>query len=181
MTRDEAKEILGMIDAMYPSWKPENLTATADAWAFVLEDYDFCEIKAALKIYIRGNSSNFAPSPGQLIGKLSELKYGDELGEMEAWSLVYKAICRSGYYAEEEFEKLPETIQKVLGNPSTLKEMAMMDAETVKSVEQSHFLRNYRTMVERKKEMLALPDSVRHIAEDASNLLEGKEKKGAYA
>ena len=44
-----------------------------------------------------------------------------EMSELEAWAIVRKAIGRSNYYAEEEFEKLPEACKMAVGNPSNLK------------------------------------------------------------
>ena len=80
---------------------------------------------------------------------------------MKAWAMVRKAIGRSNYYAEEEFEKLPEACKIAVGNPSNLREWAMMDSDQVGTVEQSHFVRNYRTAVQRIKEDRRIPEKVR--------------------
>lgn len=71
-----------------------------------------------------------------------------------------KAIGRSNYYAEEEFEKLPEACKMAVGNPSNLREWAMMDSDQVGTVEQSHFVRNYRTAMQRIKEDRRMPEKV---------------------
>ena len=84
-----------------------------------------------------------------------------EMSELEAWAIVRKAIGRSNYYAEEEFEKLPEACKMAVGNPSNLREWAMMDSDQVGTVEQSHFVRNYRTAMQRIKEDRRVPEKVR--------------------
>lgn len=84
-----------------------------------------------------------------------------EMSELEAWAIVRKAIGRSNYYAEEEFEKLPEACKMAVGNPSNLREWAMMDSDQVGTVEQSHFVRNYRTAMQRIKEDRRMPEKVR--------------------
>ena len=83
------------------------------------------------------------------------------MSELEAWAIVRKAIGRSNYYAEEEFEKLPEACKMAVGNPSNLREWAMMDSDQVGTVEQSHFVRNYRTAMQRIKEDRRMPEKVR--------------------
>lgn len=83
------------------------------------------------------------------------------MSELEAWAIVRKAIGRSNYYAEEEFEKLPEACKMAVGNPSNLREWAMMDSDQVGTVEQSHFVRNYRTAMQRIKEDRRVPEKVR--------------------
>ena len=48
-----------------------------------------------------------------------------------------------------------------VGNPSNLREWAMMDSDQVGTVEQSHFVRNYRTAMQRIKEDRRIPEKVR--------------------
>ena len=83
------------------------------------------------------------------------------MGALEAWNLVYKAICNSVYHSEEEFDRLPPLCQNVLGNAANLREMALMDVNTVKSVEQSHFIRQYDAYAKREAENMKLPPSMR--------------------
>ena len=88
------------------------------------------------------------------------------MSELEDWAIVRKAIGRSNYYAEEEFEKLPEACKMAVGNPSNLREWAMMDSDQVGTVEQSHFVRNYRTAMQRIKEDRRMPEKVRTAIEE---------------
>ena len=160
MSRDEAKRIIQIMCATYPNYHPSNLTDTVDAWHLMLEDYSYNEIAVALKAYITSDTSGFAPSVGQIIGKLKFISAPEQMTEMEAWSLVSKAL-RNGYYgAEEEFKKLPPEVQKAVGNPSNLRQWSQTDAESVENVIQSNFLRTYRSVVHREKEMQKLPGDV---------------------
>lgn len=80
-----------------------------------------------------------------------------ELTELEAWRLVRRAISNSNYHAAEEFAKLPEACQRAVGNPDNLREWAVMDIDKIETVEQSHFIRNYRTISERIRRDQRLP------------------------
>lgn len=176
MTREETKKIIMVMAASYPNYKPTDISMTVDAWQMMLEEYSYSEIALALKAYITSDNSGFAPSIGQLIEKLQIITGPQEMSELEAWSLVYKAICNSGYNAESEFDKLPEACRRAVGNPANLREWAMMDIDTVQSVEQSHFIRNYRTILSRMREEAKMPQEVKVlIAENRPERIENKE------
>ena len=88
------------------------------------------------------------------------------MSELQAWALVQKALRNSGYNSEEEFAKLPEACQRAVGTAANLKEWALMDSDQVATIEQSHFIRNYRTSVQRMKEEARLPENVRMLIAD---------------
>ncbi len=178
MTREETKKIVMIISASYPNWKPQDLKFTVDTWALMLEEYDYNQIAVALKAYIASDTSGFAPSIGQLIDKMHILTSKNEMNELEAWNMVYKAICNSGYNSECEFAKLPEACQRAVGSPANLKEWAMMDIDIVQSVEQSHFIRNYWTVLHRMRDEEKMPKSIRKLIEQSQPKQEAIEKKG---
>ena len=163
MTRDEVKRIIQIMCATYPNWHPADLSSTVDAWHLMLEDYPYNQIAIALKAYVTSDTSGFAPSVGQLIGKLNTITTANEPSELEAWSMVSKAL-RNGYYgAEEEFAKLPELVQKAVGNPSNLRQWATTDVDSVENVIQSNFLRTYRNVVKRAEEVRKMPSDVKAL------------------
>jgi len=169
VTRDETKQLLMRISSVYPNWKPQaDLTYIADTWSEYLSEYTYSEMKTALKAYISTDTSGFAPSIGQLIDKLHTINTPEELSEMEAWSLVSKAL-RNGYYgAEQEFEKLPPLVQKTVGTPSQLRNWALADMESVESVIQSNFMRTYRLVINRKKEISKMPNDIKKMISEIS-------------
>lgn len=161
MTVNEARKIIAVMMVSYPNFKPIDTEIMATTWADMLSDYSYEQINVALKAYIRTDTSGFAPSIGQLVGKLQMVSQPNELNEMEAWSLVSKAI-RNGYYgAEEEFAKLPEMVQKAVGNPSNLRAWAHTDEQSIENVVQSNFMRTYRAVAKRQYEQEKIPDSLR--------------------
>ena len=173
MTRDETVKLLRIIKGTYSNWKPDNISDVADTWTAVLHDISFDSARMALYAFIRTDTSGFAPTPGQLISKLQMVKNSQELNEQEAWALVAKATKNGFYGAEEEFAKLPPIIQKAVGSPSNIRDISMMDADTVNSVEKSHFVRSYRVQLEREKEMNALSVEMRELIEQTVKALEG--------
>lgn len=160
MTRDETKIIIRSIAAAYPNYHPADLRETVDIWAAMLNSYDYKAVSEALQRYILSDKSGFAPAIGQITTLIGE-KQSNFLEPMSAWAMVRKAVSNSAYNSEAEFNKLPAEIQDAVGNAANLKEMSQMDIETVNSVEQSHFLRAYRTVVDRKKTDFSLPPHLR--------------------
>ena len=165
MTRDEAKTLIRVIATSYPNFRPNDMKQVIDVWYMMLEDYNYNELAVALKAYILTDTSGFAPSIGQLVGKLKTITATDELNEMEAWALVSKALRRSTYYADEEFAKLPVVVQKTVGEPSQLRNWAQTDVDSIENVIQSNFMRTYRSVLKREQEMDKLPAEFRQAIE----------------
>ena len=92
MTETEVRKLLAMTQAVYPNYNPPSREAAVNAWLMCLSEYDNNAVMAAFKAYITTDTSGFAPSIVQLIDKLHAIQYPQELNEMEAWSLVSKAL-----------------------------------------------------------------------------------------
>lgn len=171
MTREEIKKIMMIISATYPNFKPADMSLTIDAWSAVLKGYEYAHIQAALHAYILSDTSGFAPAPGQLIDKIC-IKSDAEVTELRAWALVSKAISRSTYYAQEEFGKLPEEIQKTIGSYEILQQWAGMEIEVVQSVIQSNFIKNYRIVLGQIRERGKLHPDLQKLIDLARQKLE---------
>lgn len=163
MTREETKKIIMIMSASYPNYKPIDLSMTVDAWSVMLSEYEYEKVETALKAFILSDNSGFAPSIGQLVEKINMLEQEHPLNEMEAWLLVSKAL-RNGYYgAEEEFEKLPEMVQKAVGHPGNLRNWSQTDILSVENVVQSNFIKTYRSIVKRETEKEKLPPGIQSM------------------
>lgn len=160
MTKDEVKALLTMIDATYSTFKVEDASATLKAWAFLLEDQNAADINMAFKTYVNTSGSPYAPSTSELIALARKPYELLQMGEGEAWDIVRKAIGRSGWYAEEEFAKLPVECQRAVGSPSQLRTWAI-DDNFNESVVMSNFQRSYRAVLQKEKEFDLLPAELR--------------------
>jgi len=169
MTEQETAQIVYVIGATYPSmfqkYDKEMYARLVRAWHMVLQDYEYGEANAGLRIYLSRETKGFPPSPGQIVECIQMLRptAETEMTATEAWSLVLKAVRNSAYNAEDEFERLPPMCKRAVGSPGTLREMALMDSTAVGSVEQSHFIRTYNSLVEREKLEAKLPRQIRQL------------------
>lgn len=180
MTAKEVAQLVYVIKATYPKtyerFSNEDFANMIRSWQMVLEDYSYAQVSAGLKTYLASDTKGFPPTPGQVIDCIHRLHqaHKPEMTGMEAWSLVRKAIRNSTYNAEMEFERLPEVVQRAVGSPANLREMAALDIDRVETVEQSHFIRTYDAAVRRAAEDAKIPAKVREmIGQLDKPLLEG--------
>lgn len=166
MERDEFKILVKSMKAVYaqPTFLPDQ--DAFNVWYALLKDLPYELASMAVQKHML--TEKFPPTIADLRAKANEVveRPAEEMSELEAWALVRKAIGNSGYHSEEEFSKLPEVCQIAVGSPANLREWAMMDSDQVATVEQSHFIRNYRAAAKRITEDRKLPPAFRErIAE----------------
>ena len=160
MIREEVVKIIRIICDSYPNYKPHNISETVDVWTMMLSEFSYEQISVALKAYILSDTSGFAPSIGQLIGKLRVATEADDAGALSAWAMVSKAL-RNGYYgAEEEFEKLPPLVQKAVGSPMNLRNWSQSDLKSIETVVMSQFLTAFKTEKRRQEELAFIPNNI---------------------
>lgn len=165
MNRNETLKIMAVIKAAYPYYynnqSEEDLKTVVSLWQGMFEEYEYRLVSGAVRAFIASDIKGFPPSVGMVLDKLRLLTAPPELSEMEAWNQLSRAVKNSAWYAEEEFDKLPEDIRGIVGSPASLREWALMEAGTFHSVIQSNFMRSYRASRGRKRALEELPESVR--------------------
>ena len=164
MTVEDAKKLLFTISVGFSNFRP---TADPDdmakLWAHELRAYPYDAVSAALDAFIQSDTTNRPPGIGQLIQLIAKKKDDTELNAQEAWSLARNAIGRGGYNAEEEFNKLPVLVQKAIGTPGNIHRLSQTDTGTVESVEKSHFIRTYNTLMDREMQRRKIPEDAQKV------------------
>ena len=158
-----------MVQAAFPNYKPPDKTVAVNTWFLMLSDYPYQQVQMALKAYIATDTSGFAPSIGQIIDKMQMINSHAEQNEMEAWSLVSKALRNGNYKSKEEFEKLPDLVKEAVGSPENIHNWAQSDINSVESVIQSNFIKSYRLVVNRQKEIQKLPKEIKDMISGNKN------------
>lgn len=167
LKREETVKIIRIICDCYPNYKPNNLTETVDVWNMMLSDYTYEQVSVALKAYILADTNGFAPSIGQLVDRVNTFSHPQELNELEAWSLVYKAIRNSSYNSEYEFSLLPDMVRKAVGTPNQLRTWAK-DENFNEQVVSSHFIRCYRSEVAKDRDFRKMPTNIQSLISNNS-------------
>ena len=162
MTRDEMKILAKAMKAVYPQMMPDR--DAFDVWYELLKDLDYRQASAALQRHMQ--TSKYPPTIADIRQAVTAPK--EEMPELEAWALARKAIRCDPDSAKEQFDRLPELVQKTIGTPAALTEGGQLPSETVGSVIQSQFLRGYRAQAERQRTDAAIAPKVRKLIEDTA-------------
>lgn len=174
MTRDEVKELLMTLDVTYKNFRldPEKVSFTINSWLMFLEEYSKSDIFGALKTYIELSNSSFPPTPSELIGCVHKKSEVNQLNASEAWDMVRTAIGRSIYHAEDEYKKLPEIAQMVVGSPNMLYVWATSENFAEGTV-MREFYNSYEAIQKRENELNRMPE----LRIEASKPIKIEEKK----
>lgn len=165
MTIKEFAQIAAAIKTYFPRESILPTEKAMELWYMELNDLPYDTANLALRMYVATNK--FPPTIADIrecAAKLSRGAQEGELNEMAAWQMVLKAMRNSIYHSEEEFAKLPPTVQKAVVSPGQLREWAMAEDidGTWMNVTQSNFMRTYRVEVSREAEARKLsPDLLR--------------------
>lgn len=162
MQIEDARKIVAVLMVTYPGYKPSSTEFAAKTWLSLTEEYTYEQVNMALKSYIKSDTSGFPPAPGQIIDRIYDMTIAPELNEMEAWSLVSEAIRNGIYNSVEEFAKLPPLVQKAVGMPGQLKVWAL-DEDYNDGVVSSNFIKCYKAVCSRVKEIRKVPEPVRML------------------
>lgn len=164
MTKTECKKILLSMMLMYQRFFPnpsETVQMISEAWHMVLGDVGYEEACMGLTWFAKHDAKGFPPAPGQVMDCVIKARMyaaGDAMDEGAAWSLVYRAICDSNYHSEERYSELPPLVQRAVGSPAALQQMAL---EPDVSVTRGQFSRAYQQAMARERETATMPPDLR--------------------
>ena len=169
MTKREIAEMLTVIQANCPDTAKGQSDAAFKSkvtlWYEFFQNYPKELVHAAAMAFIANDTKGFMPNIGQINDYIQKLRGQENMTEGEAWSYVAKAIRNSAYNSAEEFAKLPERIQRLVGSHNQLREWALMDAEILQSVVSSNFQRTFRARQKSDVEYERLPSRVKLLAQ----------------
>ena len=134
------------------------------AWSMVLGEYSYEQAAMGLRTFLASDSKGFPPSPGQVVEciRKASKRPQDEILAAEAWEMVWKAIGDVRWdNPEEEYDKLPKKVQKIIGSAASLVEMAKMDTNDVLIGEKARFIHQYDAYTERENDYAKIPHEVR--------------------
>lgn len=170
MDTRETMKIMAVLKAAYPRYyqnaPEEELRQAAALWETMLGEYPYELVAKAVKALIA--SEKFVPTIADVIEKIQLITSPAALGEVEAWGLVKRAIKNGYYHSKEEYDRLPEPVQRAIGHHEVLREWSQVDVDDVETVVGSNFMRAYRAKQKQVKELDALPGDVRRFMELAA-------------
>ena len=170
--KEDFMKLVAVLRAAYNSDKFMPDKQSALVWYEMLKDIDYPVLMQGCYKLIQ--SSPYPPTIADIRASCASLQAVERLSDLEAWAMVRKALSNGTYGAEQEYAKLPPLVQRAVGTPAVIREMAQADMESVATVFQSQFLRAYRAEVQRAVDMAKLSPKIRTLLEGtAATMIEG--------
>lgn len=88
---------------------------------------------------------------------------------IEAWNEAIRMISNGIYMTEEQFNTASPEVKKFFGNVRQVKELAMLDSDTVNTVTKGQFLKQYDILVQRDREEKMLPEPMKEMITGLAN------------
>lgn len=166
MTQQETAQVLTLLRAAYPAFYRKTTAQEAEIavrlWAEMFAEDDYSIVQYALKQLI-ADHSGYPPDIAALKTKIKEViqaATGAPTHE-DLWQLLKSASQNSRYGYEEEYAKLPPVLQRFLGLPYALHDLADMDVQTLNTVYHGQFLKQIPTIEARMAYEASLPAPVK--------------------
>lgn len=88
---------------------------------------------------------------------------------IEAWNEAIKMISNGLYMTEEQFNNYSPEVKRFFGSVNQVRQLAMVDMETINTVTKGQFLKQYDILVQRDKEEKLLPAPMKKMIEGLAN------------
>ena len=88
---------------------------------------------------------------------------------IEAWNEAIKMIRNGLYMTEEQFNNYSSEVKRFFGSVNQVRQLAMVDMETINTVTKGQFLKQYDILVQRDKEEKLLPAPMKEMIEGLAN------------
>lgn len=167
MTREEMKMILTPAVFNYQrEWGSYELSDLINFWYASFGNCDYETVNRAFNAHMA--TSSFAPKIADINRQIQKMESPEPLGETEAFNRILKAVERSSWHSQEEFEKLDPILQKIVGDAHQLQDWASMTVDDIMRNVRPMVARDYRAEVERQQEYARLPEDVRKRIDEAN-------------
>ena len=152
MNKNDVLKMLNILQVTYPNFykgfSKQELQEAVSLYQEMFKDDDSKLVFIALKEVI--NTSEYPPTIATIKNKMFNMTH-KENDNTDLWNKLKNAIGRSSYYAQEEFDKLPEILKKYVRSPQRLQELASMDSDLINSVEKGIFMKQIENIKQQVK------------------------------
>jgi len=170
MNREQAIMVLKILKTAYPRFyadmNKQEAEDTINLWLDMFKHENPQLVLGAVKNLI--NSFKFPPTIADIKEEMYKLTTVEKQTPAELWNVLKSAIRRSGYYSYEEFEKLPEVVQKFVGSPNQLKEWALA-TDFNDGVVKGQFFKQIEILEKREKEEKMMLPELKEIVQMLGN------------
>lgn len=165
MTRDETKVVFAILRTAFPAFyskcTAEDLRLAIDLWEEMFAADDVNIVKYALHKII--STAKFPPTIGEVKETMRGLMQAatNEATDEELWQMLKSALRDGIWGAEDAFDKLPPILKRYCGTPSTIRDLAVIDTDTLDTVYHGQFLKQISTIRNREESLRDMPEGIK--------------------
>lgn len=164
MNREQTIAILGVIKTAYPRFydgkTKSELEQMIALWQEMFSDTNPAIVTLAVKSLI--SHLKFPPTIADVKEEIASRTNKDTA--IDYWNEAYNMICNGSYMTQEEFEECSYICQRYFGSVARLREKSRTENLNFE-VEQSNFNKTAEILMERQKQDLMLPASIKQDLE----------------
>lgn len=171
MNRTEMVQIITLLAGNYETIankSQQQRELMLNTWYECLGDLDYKIVLQAVKKTII--ESPYPPTIHEIRKNAVELiNPTTKRTAIEAWNEAIGMISNGIYMTEEQFNTASPEVKKFFGNVRQVKELAMLDSDTVNTVTKGQFLKQYDILVQRDREEKMLPEPMKEMITGLAN------------
>ena len=171
MKKSEMVQIITLLAGNYESIANKSQVQREmmlNTWQECLGDLDYKLVLQAVKKTII--SSLYPPTIHEIRKNAVEMiNPTTQKTAIEAWDEALKMISGGLYMTEEQFNQYSPEVRNFFGSVNQVRQLAMVDMETINTVTKGQFLKQYDILVQRDKEEKLLPEPMKEMMEGLAN------------
>jgi len=172
MDREKAIALLKILKTAYPRFyadmTKDEAENTINLWVDMFKHDDTSLVMLATKELI--NDFKYPPTIADVKEKMYKMTDQSQ-DSMELWNELAGAVRNCLYKEAEVFNRLSPIVQRFVGSPAQLREMAMTESKTFHTVTKGQFLKQIEVLKQREKdEKMMLPETKKFIAQISSGM-----------
>lgn len=171
MKRSETIQIIALLAGNYESIANKTNSQKqlmVNTWQECLGDLEYNLILQAVKKTII--ESPYPPTIHEIRKNAIELiNPTTKKTGIEAWNEAIGMISNGLYMTEEQFNNHSPEVKRFFGSVNQVKQLAMVDMETINTVAKGQFLKQYDILLQRDREEKILPEPMKEMIEGLAN------------
>lgn len=171
MNRMETIQVITLLAGNYDSIASKDkaqkdlMVAT---WLECLGDLDYRLVLQAVKKTII--SSPYPPTIHEIRKNAIEIsKPTTQKTAIEAWDEALRMISNGLYMTDEQFNQYSPEVKNFFGSVNQVRQLAMVDMDTINTVTKGQFLKQYDVLIEREKQENLLPETMKDMIGGLAN------------
>ena len=167
MKKSEMVQIITLLAGNYESIANKSQVQREmmlNTWQEWLGDLDYKLVLQAVKKTII--SSPYPPTIHEIRKNAIEIsKPTTQKTAIEAWDEALRMISNGLYMTDEQFNQYSPEVKNFFGSVNQVRQLAMVDMDTINTVTKGQFLKQYDVLIEREKQENLLPQPMKEMME----------------